>query len=196
MNVIKILANIFYYRPLKYFQLLHLSCQWSRWMWYYNTHHCPATIALHCLCSPTPGKDFSLNASFTAHCSGSTKSICILNRKEKVKHVKGKERQGMSLAAVRSPVCIFQPAQAHCQWHWLQPNRKGLCQHAFCLHSGVLDVGVKEGIMGKYDLGRIIDQQGHFWHIWILMVIGTILLAQSKWPLVTLLFSQQLSKLL
>lgn len=48
------------------------------------------------------GKDFSLNASFTARCSGSTKSICILNRKQRVKHAKEKGRQSMGPPTFRS----------------------------------------------------------------------------------------------
>lgn len=38
---------------------------------------CPAWFAL---CLREPGKDLSLNASLTACCSGSTKSVRVLNR--------------------------------------------------------------------------------------------------------------------
>lgn len=50
-----------------------------------------------------PGKDFSLNASFTAHCSGSIKSIHILNRKQRMKHVEEKERKGLGPAPPWEP---------------------------------------------------------------------------------------------
>lgn len=49
------------------------------------------------------GKAFSLNASFTARCSGSTKSTHILNREQRMKRVKEKERLGGCPATVRSP---------------------------------------------------------------------------------------------
>lgn len=101
------------------------------------------------------GKDFSLNASFTACCSGSTKSIQILNRKQRMKRVREKERQGVGPVVVRSPGRAFLPSQANCQRLWSQAEGKGLIsvyRDVGSLDSGVLDLGEQWERASKYSL--------------------------------------------
>lgn len=132
------------------------------------------------------GKDFSLNASFTAHCSGSTKSIYILNRKQRMKHVKETERKRMSPATVRSSGHSFHPSQAHCYRHWLPANRKG---HVSEFLSTLIWAHSMLGFWiwqqsgkwwGSAILGDVKTQLGYSYYIWILKVTGNIFLKWSK----------------
>lgn len=142
-------------------------------------------IAPRRLCSlRAPGKDFSLNASFTTRYSGSTKSIHILNRKQRMKHAKEKERQDMGPAVVRSPGCVFHSFQAHCQGLWSQAKRKSTCLHIRLPWSGFprrwgSGSGSQMGNSRQVQFGEmLIGQLRYSHHIWIPKVIGNILL---KW---------------
>ena len=156
MNMIKI-VNIFLLHTLEILSV-GTSCWWDRWMWYYNTPSLPSNDCSTLLCSlRAQGKDFSLNASFTACCSCSTKSIHILNREQREKHERGKEWQSVHPAVVRSPECVFHLSQPHGQRLWLQAKRKGLCPHIYLPWSGFprqwgSGSGVKWEIANKYNL--------------------------------------------
>lgn len=75
-----------------------------------------------CSLSECEARIFLWNASFTAHCSGSTKSIHILNRKQKMKLVKDQARQNPDLATVACLELIHLSCpsfQGSCQWFQL-----------------------------------------------------------------------------
>lgn len=110
------------------------------------------------------GKDFSLNASFTAHCSGSTKSIHILNRKQRMKHVKEKERQ--NVGNCQEPWARISLIPGSLPALRLQAKRKGLYLHIYLPCSGFIwqwgsGSGSTMGNSGQVQFwGKLIDQLG------------------------------------
>lgn len=116
---------------------------------------CPTLFAF---CLREPGKDFSLNASFTAHCSGSTKSIHILNRKQKMKHEKAKARQSMNPATVRGVLgvhCIH-PGLTAGSFGGRQRGRPSVLISVYLIwvpSSGARHLGAEREIVGKYNFG-------------------------------------------
>lgn len=159
------------------------------------SNDCP-TLFVFCL--RELGKDFSLNASFTARCSGSTKSIHILNRKQRMKHVEEQARQSMGAAAARSPGQASHPSQARCQRLWLKQGA-GLVSVYL---SSVIGVPVRVGLWilgnsGQIQFGeKLIDPLGYSYHILIPQISRNICWNVIKRPWTTFFFPSNYQNLL